>query len=168
MSATALRSKTVRRRRGQVVPCAAAREALSARADQEASTISAQVLSGHLENCPPCRELAGQIAALGRPWGVRARKDTPVGLMPLLLPLLGSAHPRAVLLRRVRSAVQSELYGARPMRWLTAAVPVVVVSVALSAGLGEHPHLVPTRPASPCTVGLSHHGAHTSRARPLR
>ena len=40
------------------------------------------------------------------------------------------------------------------VRWAAAVMPAALVAVALSLGVGCRPRLVPTRPVSPCTIGL--------------
>ena len=155
-----MRSMKAQGRRGRskrTVGCEEAREAISARIDEESPPIPGPVLEAHLNSCLSCRVFEARLATIGRQARLHAPKRAPDDLVAKLRPLLDPA-PRApwVLVHRWRpGAGPSRLSGAR---WAAAALPAALAVGALSSGVGSQPHLVPTRPPSPCTIGLSVRG----------
>ncbi|HMK97792.1 MAG TPA: zf-HC2 domain-containing protein [Acidimicrobiales bacterium] len=145
------------RRRERTVSCQEALEAVSARLDDEQVPIGERELKSHLASCATCRNFEAQAATLGRQLRLRLTRPVPEDLVPKLMPFL---EPRArpflgalkgpfAPSRRPGFAGRAQLAGAT--------MSVALAVVGLSLGVGSHPRLVPTRPPSACTVGLSAH-----------
>lgn len=146
----------------RLLGCEEAVEAVSARLDGERVPVGERDLDAHLASCPSCREFEARIADLGRRVRLMPARPVPDHLVATLAPLLepsAGSLPRALrqtLRRRFAPGTGPDWAGAAG--WAGATLSVVLVAVALSFGVGQHPHLVPTRPVSPCTEGLpSHH-----------
>jgi hypothetical protein len=142
-------------RKRAIVSCEEAREAISARLDGEQPPFSAASLDAHIVLCQPCREFEGAALAIGRRLRLRARRPVPDDLVETLVSLM-SPPPRPILvpLGRRRSGAGSGFGYAHTARWAAAILPAALAATAISFGVGSHPRLVPTRPPSPCTVGL--------------
>lgn len=154
--------------------CAEAQEAVSARLDGEPSSMAGSALDLHLARCQECRDFEMAAVAFGRRARLRAPRPVPEDLVAKLVPLLEPARPglvAAVRQWRGRAGPGSGWAGsgwaatgwASTARWAGALAPAVAAVIAISIGVGSHPHLVPTRPPSPCTVGLVVH--HVPRPR---
>jgi predicted anti-sigma-YlaC factor YlaD len=147
-----------------LVSCDEAQEALSARLDGERAPVAGPALEAHLASCPACRNFvtgAGALRCLAR---LREPRTAPDNLVATLMPLLGPA-PTGLLASVRKRRWGPPRYGlgwAGKARWAGAVVPVALAVAGISLGVGSHPHLVPTRPPSPCTIGLvarqPHHG----------
>jgi predicted anti-sigma-YlaC factor YlaD len=143
------------RGKGAVVRCEDAQEAISARLDGERHPVAGAALEMHLGNCQSCRDFEAEVVDLGRRAGLRSPRSVPEDLLAMLVPVLKPAPPPHFPSRRRRRWEQGYRPGwARTAQWAGAIVPAVLVSVALPLGLGSQPRLVPTRPPSPCTIGL--------------
>jgi hypothetical protein len=131
------------------------------------------VLEHHLAHCQECRDFEMAAVALGRPARLRAPRPVPEDLVTKLVPLLEPAPlglVAAVRRWRWREAPGSGWASggwASTARWAGALAPAVA-AVAISIGVGSHPHMVPTRPPSPCTVGLVAHHATAKEPREMR
>ena len=86
-------------------------------------------------------------------------KRVPDDLVATLMAVSEPApQPVSVPLARRRQYRPSGFGNVRTVQWAAAMVPVLVGAAALSAGMGSHARLVPTRPPTPCTAGLvAHH-----------
>jgi predicted anti-sigma-YlaC factor YlaD len=143
------------RRKRVVTRCEDAQEAISARLDGERLPFLGAAFEMHLGNCQACRDFEAEVVDLGRRAGLRAPRVVPEDLMATLVPLLEPApRPRFPSLRPRRREQGYHPGRARTAQWAGAIVPAVLVSVALPLGFGSQPRLVPTRPPSPCTIGL--------------
>ena len=138
------------------VRCEAAQGAISARLDGERPPLAGPALDAHLAGCPVCRDFETAAVALGRQARLRAPRPVPGELVAALVPLLEPARPGFLgsALQRPRKWGYG-LAWAGTARWAGAIAPAVVAAVAISVGAGPHPHLVPTRPPSACTMGLA-------------
>ena len=138
-----------------VTRCEDAQEAISARLDGERHPVPGAALEMHLGNCQACRDFEAEAVDLGRRAGLRSPRAVPADLLAMLVPVLKPAPPPHFPSLRRRRWEQGYRPGwARTAQWAGAIVPAVLVSVALPLGLGSQPRLVPTRPPSPCTIGL--------------
>ena len=137
-------------RRKPRVGCEEATEAISARIDGEELPVAGPDLDAHLAGCPACRDFEAQLAGLGRRLRLRSARPVPQDLVAILAPSL-EASPRPS-----RRPVW-RLDWPSTTRWAGATMSAVLAAVALSVGVGSHPHMVPTRPPSACTVGLRVH-----------
>jgi predicted anti-sigma-YlaC factor YlaD len=143
------------RRKRVVTRCEDAQEAISARLDDERHPVPGAALETHLGNCQACRGFEAEVVDLGRRAGLRSHRVVPDDLMAVLAPLLKpTPRPDFPLLRPRRREQGYRPGWARTAQWAGAIVAAVLVSVALPLGLGSQPRLVPTRPPSPCTIGL--------------
>jgi predicted anti-sigma-YlaC factor YlaD len=143
------------RRQSPLITCKEAQEAISACLDREWHPALGAALEGHLAICHACRGFQADAASLELQGRLRSPKPVPEDLVATLESLVKPG--RRPLLAAVRRWCHEHGLSsgcARTVRWTVAAVPVVVVSVALPLGVGSPPRLVPTRPPSPCTVGL--------------
>ncbi|HTW06724.1 MAG TPA: hypothetical protein VME46_04390 [Acidimicrobiales bacterium] len=141
----------------RAISCQQALEAASARCDGEQVPIAELDLDAHLASCGACREFDAGVAALGRQLRLRPARAVPEGLMAELAPLL---EPSARTLRFRLMSLFAPSRGpswAGTAQWAGASISVALASLGLCLGVGAHPHLVPTRPPSPCTAGLDHH-----------
>jgi anti-sigma factor RsiW len=139
----------------EVNRCEDTQEAISAGLDGEPHPALGAALEVHLANCQACRDFEADVVNIGRRARLRAPRAVPEDLMAMLAPLLEPApRPRFPPLRPRRWEQDCRPGWARSVRWVGALLPAVLVSVALPLGLGSQPRLVPTRPPSPCTVGL--------------
>jgi len=148
------------RRRGSARPvaCQEAVEAISARMDGEALPVAARDLDAHLASCAACRHFAAEAVALGRQVRLRPARPVPVDLTPKLAALLEAPAPALPREWKSRFARGAGPGWAGRAQWAGATMSVAFVALAISLGVGSHPRLVPTRPPSPCTVGLlAHH-----------
>ena len=141
------------RKKRAIVSCDEAREAISARLDGERPPFPAHSLDAHLSTCQACREFEAAALALGRSVRLRATRPVPDDLVETLVALIGPS-PRPVLISLVRRRSGAGFGYASTARWAGAIVPAALAAAAISLGVGSHPHLVPTRPPSPCTIGL--------------
>jgi predicted anti-sigma-YlaC factor YlaD len=143
------------RAQSPVITCEEAREAISACLDREWHPALGAALEGHLANCPACRGFQADVASLQLQGRLRSPKPVPDDLVSTLASLLKPGRrPLLALVRRWCQEHGLSSGWARTVRWTVAVVPAVIVSVALPLGVGSQPRLVPTRPPSPCTVGL--------------
>jgi predicted anti-sigma-YlaC factor YlaD len=138
------------------VGCEQAREAISAGLDSEGSPVAGPALAAHLTGCRSCRDFEASAADIGRRARLHTARDVPEDLVARLSPLLRPApRPLAALAGlRGRGGRPARLSSAR---WAASLLPGALAVAALSLGVGAHPHLVPTRPRSPCTIGLIAH-----------
>jgi hypothetical protein len=140
-----------------VLRCHDAQEAVSARLDGERLTVPTAALGAHLDGCRACRDFETDVMALGRRLSLRAPRPAPAELLNTLVAVLEPApRPRFWSARQWRSDHGPSSGLARVTGWAAAVVPAGLVAVALPLGVGSHPNLVPTRPPTPCTVGLAH------------
>jgi predicted anti-sigma-YlaC factor YlaD len=152
-------------RRRAVLTCAQARDDISARLDGEPMAAPPDAVEAHLAVCAPCARFAARASALGRHLWLRTAKRPPDTLLATITAagVMGSGPGwRTGAGRRglARWADAPALPYARTARWASATVPAALGLAGLLVGVGTHPHLVPTRPSTPCTAGLH------SRARP--
>lgn len=157
---------THKRAQARGLGCDLAREAVSARADNERAPVRHRRLDAHLASCPACRDFRDRLGDLGGRTGLTPAPQVPPGLASALAPLLEPTRTRAWPKSKFlgRRAQWSWHYTAQ---WVGALVPAVVALAALFTGLGSHPDLKPTHPPSRCTSWLlAHHdeepklGAH--------
>ena len=136
--------------------CDEAQEAISARLDGERPPPAGAALDAHLVSCQACRSFESGAVALGRSVRLREPRPVPDNLVATLVPLLGPEPTGlwASVRKRRWGPPRYGLYWASTARWAGAVVPVALAVVGISLGVGSHPHLVPTRPPSPCTIGL--------------
>ncbi|MGA3221122.1 MAG: hypothetical protein ABSE77_18940 [Acidimicrobiales bacterium] len=135
--------------------CEDAQEAISARMDREWHPALGAALEGHLASCHACWVFQADVASLERRGRLRSPKRVPEDLVATLAPLLEPGRrPRLARARPWRHEYALSAGWARTVRWTVAVVPAVIVFVALPLGVGSQPRLVPTRPPSPCTIGL--------------
>lgn len=149
------------RRPADVTTCELARESLSAEADGESATLTADARQRHVDGCASCRAFADDVNALNRTLRVRAA-DAPGEGASAVLALLGvpasppgepcDRAPRTARRagRRVRHAV------AAGALWAVALIPLGVAVPALAAGAFAHVHIVGTHAPSPCTLRPAH------------
>ncbi len=143
------------RRKRAIVCCEEARETISARLDGEQPPFSAPSLEAHLVACQACQDFESAVLAIGRRLSLRASRPVPADLVETLVALMGPP-PRPILvpLGRRRSGTGSGFGHGPTVRWAAAILPAALAATAISFGVGSHPRLVPTRPPSPCTIGL--------------
>jgi predicted anti-sigma-YlaC factor YlaD len=145
--------------RRAVVGCDEVQEAISARLDGERPPHAQAAVDGHLAGCGACRDFQTEVVALGRLAHLRTPRPVPADLLATLAPLVEPARPG--LRGSARYLGPGERSGpgwTRTARWAGAMVPAALAVVAIIAGVGSPPRLVPTRPPSPCTIGLvAHH-----------
>lgn len=143
------------RRKSPPIGCEEAQEAVSARLDGEWHPSLGAALEEHLANCYACREFQADVASLERRGRLRSPQPVPEDSVATLAPLLEPGR-RALLASARRWHHHCGLGSgwARTVRWTVAVAPAVIVLVALPLGVGSRPRLVPTRPPSPCTLGL--------------
>jgi len=126
--------------------------------DGEALPVAARDLDAHLASCAACRHFAAETVALGRQVRLRPARPVPVDLVARLAPLLEAPAPAFLRGWKSHIARGAGLGWAGKARWAGATMSVALVALAISLGVGSRPRLVPTRPPSPCTVGLlAHH-----------
>jgi predicted anti-sigma-YlaC factor YlaD len=144
-----------------VIGCDQAQEAVSARLDGERLPLAERQLDLHLAQCEACREFQAAVVALGRRARLREPRPVPDDFVARLEPLLEPA-PRGFpgLMGNGPRARRRPRFGwASTAQWAGAIVPAAVAVVAIQLGVGSSSHLVPTRPPSPCTIGLvARHG----------
>ena len=143
------------------VDCDAASEAISARLDGEELPIAGRDLDDHLAGCPACRDFEAQVANLGRQVALMSARPMPEGLVAVVAAMVEPSHRWLEWTSRYLPLAASRSGWARRLQWAGGTLPAVVAVVAISMGAGSPLHLVPTRPPSPCTAGLSGH--HASR-----
>jgi hypothetical protein len=153
MSTSAHRPLSGRFHRARTVVCEDAQQALSARFDDEPLPLPGAVLDTHLVTCQACQDFQTNIVTLGRLAPLRAPRRVPEDLLATLAPLLGPASgPESLGHTQLRRGPR---FGSLlNFGWAAPTVPATLALVAISLGVGTHPHMVPTRPPSPCTVGL--------------
>lgn len=158
MSPTALWPSPKRRGAVPALPCAEAREAVSASLDSETSPWPESAVARHLGQCPLCRSFLREVQVLPRPPRLHGPKPVPAHLTQSLLPLVarvGGARPIGRTWGRHRPS-HYPIFGPRlSVRWLATLLPALAVVGAVSSGAVSSPKLVPARPPSPCTIGLS-------------
>jgi len=140
------------------VACEEALEAISARMDGEGSPVSDRDLDNHLAGCRLCRDFEVQVTALGRPAPLTSARPIPEDLVPKLTSMVDPPRRRFARVGIRRPLLHTRRW-ASGFQWAGATLPAVLAAVAISMGAGSHPHLVPTRPPSPCTAGLVVHHA---------
>ena len=143
-----------------LIGCDEACEAISARLDSEEVPVSRRDLDAHMARCTACREFEAQVLLLGRRVGLTPARSVPTDLVATLTAMVGPSGPRTAALVRRHPLPRARFSWASRAQWAAIAIPAVVATVAISMGVGAHPHLVPTLPPSPCTAGLAVH--HTS------
>lgn len=116
--------------------CALVREALSALRDREAPPIPAELAEEHLVRCEGCRAFVARLDVL----------DALVA--PAVRPLHGLEEP--VVAAPGRRDCPRQLG-----RWAAAFLPLAFAGGAFASGLAAPAATRPTRPATPCTVGLA-------------
>jgi predicted anti-sigma-YlaC factor YlaD len=147
---------TGRARKRPPIACADAQESISAGLDGERPPLSRPVLEAHLATCEVCRYFGTNVTGIGRSARVRSTVPVPEGLVASLLPLVEPTPRRAwVRLRAGRRREGRRSTWARTAQWAGAMAPAIAAAVALPLGVWTHPHLVPDRPPSTCTVGLA-------------
>lgn len=135
--------------------CERAREAVSARLDGEELPVSATALEAHMSCCPGCRDFEVRALAVSRQFSLRSPVPVPSGLVGALVPLLGPPErPLRAAMARRRWRLQEQVALSAKVRWVAAMVPAALAAGAISMGVGSHPHLAPSRPATACTAGL--------------
>jgi predicted anti-sigma-YlaC factor YlaD len=150
------RPATGRVRKRPPVACTDAQEAISAELDGERPPLSRPDLEAHLSHCEVCRYFETSVTSIGRSARLQSAVPVPEGLVASLLPLVGAAPRRAWGWPRTSPGPERRRsIWARAAQWAGAMAPAIVASVALPLGVGTHPHLVPDRPPSKCTIGLS-------------
>jgi predicted anti-sigma-YlaC factor YlaD len=151
------------RGRSPVVGCDQATEAVSARLDRERLPLAEADLDLHLAHCEGCRDYETAAVALVRRARLREPRAVPGDLVARLAPLLEPA-PRGLpgLVARGRRGRRPRV-GWATAQWAGAMVPAAIAVVAISLGAGSSSHLVPTRPPSPCTIGLVARHGHGPR-----
>ena len=143
------------RARAAVVTCEGAKESISARLDGERHPLAEPALAHHLAGCRACRDFEADAVAIGRRALLRAPRPVPGDLVASLVPLLEASPTGLLATKRHRHRARAPSFGwTSSARWAAALVPAATAIVAVSVGVGSNPHLVPTRPPSPCTVGL--------------
>jgi predicted anti-sigma-YlaC factor YlaD len=143
------------RARAAAVTCEEATESISARLDGERHPLAEPALAQHLAGCPACRDFEADAVAIGRRALLRAPRPVPGDLMASLVPLLEPSPTGLLATKRHRRRERPPSFGwTSTARWAGVLVPAITAVAAISLGLGSHPHLVPTRPPSPCTAGL--------------
>lgn len=108
--------------------CEDAQEALWARIGTEHAGLPPASLDAHLARCPRCRALEAAITALGREARIRPVRQPPPQLVNRLRQVRKEWDPLEPPRRRFRTSPTPVL------RWVAAAVPVVVLSVSLMFG----------------------------------
>ena len=99
---------------------------------------------------------------LGRRARLRAPRQVPDDLLATLVPLLEPDRPGLLAGARRHRQTTAGLGWVRTAGWAGAFVPAALVVAGICMGVGSHPNLVPTRPPSPCTVGLvARHSQHS-------
>lgn len=144
-------------RKEALVGCEEACEAISARLDSERLPVGDRDLDAHLARCATCREFEAQVLVLAHKVGLRSARPVPKDLVAALAAMVEPADPPTTGLVRRCSLHWARFGWASRLQWAGIAIPAVVAAVAISMGAGTHTHLVPTRPPSPCTVGLALH-----------
>jgi anti-sigma factor RsiW len=143
------------RARVVTVNCEEAKEAISARLDGERHPLTGPPLGSHLATCQACRAFEVDAVAIGRRALLRAPRPVPTDLVASLVQLLEPAPTGPLAVARRRHWERAPGFGLTSTAcWAGALIPAATAVAAISLGLGSHPHLVPTRPPSPCTVGL--------------
>jgi Putative zinc-finger len=145
------------RARRRAVACTEVRLAVSAGRDGERSLLSARTVDRHLTGCPACRSFRSELDGIVPVFRLSAPRPVPDRLVAMLaeeLPTGGSATQTGRL-------PNARGWSAAP-RWATIA-PAVVAVVALPLGAWSHPHVVPSRQPTPCTIGI--HGRHPPPSR---
>ncbi len=147
-------------RRGFIVDCALAREAISALADGEEPPIAEAVADSHLARCEACRRFQSRIRSLTR--------ETSVAVLPpiadrtseivALLTTLDHAQTACAAKGRPRGDRRSGSWG-RATQWVASVVPLGVAVPSLALGLFSHTHVVASHVLTPCTMLLVHHVA---------
>ena len=137
-----------------LLSCSSAREAMSARFDQEPARTSDEAIDAHLDACSKCREFDSRLANLARPLRIRPTTTVP----PTLLPLLRGARATGNTVdtsRRWRPRFELP----RVAGWAMAAVPAALAIVALAQlGVGHVTHYPPALTPTRCTsYFLVHH-----------
>jgi predicted anti-sigma-YlaC factor YlaD len=142
-----------------VIPCTEAREAISARLDGEQLPVSGASLDDHVAACGDCARFEADAVVLGGRARLRAVKRLPDDLLATLMAISEPAlQPVSVPLARRRQYRPSGFGTVRTVQWAAAILPVLLGAAALSAGVGSHARLVPTRPPTACTAGfVAHH-----------
>jgi predicted anti-sigma-YlaC factor YlaD len=139
--------------------CAEAREALSARFDEEAVPVRSGALNVHLDACPDCRAFERSLSALDRQLpAVQATHPVPPGLRALLASELPE-EPTG----RWRHPQWKRRHGwSWRLRWAAALVPTIALATLLPVVAGSEPVQQPHKPV-PCptvrhTNWLREHG----------
>jgi predicted anti-sigma-YlaC factor YlaD len=137
-------------RRPVLVPCDLARQAVSARLDDEGLTMAGSAVDDHLASCSSCRGYLVAATALRRRFSLREPRRPP-SLVVEALVLAGPAPgSRPSLLRRRRIGRA----GVARLRFVSTLVAVVAAAVAIPIGASAHARILPTGARTPCTAGL--------------
>ena len=112
-------------------------------------------LDAHLAGCPACRDFEAQVATLGRQVALTSARPMPEGLVAVVAAMVEPSHRWLEWTSRYLPLAGSRSGWASRLQWAGGTLPAVVAVVAISMGAGSPLHLVPTRPPSPCTAGLS-------------
>jgi predicted anti-sigma-YlaC factor YlaD len=145
----------------RVIGCGQAQEAVSARLDGEGFPLAEPDLDLHLAHCEACRRFQATAVALRRRARLREPRPVPDDLVARLAPLLEPAPrgSRALVGFGHRGRRRPGFGWVSRAQWVAAVVPAAVAVVGIYLGVGPSSHLVPTRPPSPCTIGLeARHG----------
>jgi len=134
-----------------VVACGLAREAISALLDGERSPIDGATVRAHLDSCSACRDFESQVPFLTRR-GLLRRFEPAPDLAAEILESLGTGVHRADR----RNDPRRREHRRRAMQWAVATLPICAAVPALALGTFTHPHIVPSRAPTPCTVSLHH------------
>jgi anti-sigma factor RsiW len=142
------------------VACETVRQELSARLDDEQTTVKAGVVADHVAKCKACSRFHGQAADLSRLFALRRSRPLPGGLVPMLSSIVHSdLSLRSSARRRWWGRPVTSRGGALP--WMAAVVPACVAVVALPLGAAATAPPVSSHVPTPCTVGLVHHDRAT-------
>ena len=142
------------RARAVVVTCEEAKESISARLDGEPPPWPSRSWLTISPRCPACRDFEADAVAIGRRALLRAPR--PVPRIGGQLGPAARGRPYGLAGRGTTTALgaTSGFGWNSTARWAGALVPAATAVAAISLGVGSHVHLVPTRPPSPCTIGL--------------
>jgi predicted anti-sigma-YlaC factor YlaD len=138
----------------RTVSCAKVRELLSAALDGEGPAELPAAAARHLTTCVACREFEDKTAVLTRQLRIRALESIP-DLTGEILRRIAEVEPIAtpiVVEERRWTAPTTAM-----TRWALAIVPLGLALSSLASGAFTKPHIVPSRPVTPCTASLAHY-----------
>ena len=145
-------------RRPTAIDCDEARQAVSARLDDERSSVSESSYDAHMASCRTCREFQSQVQSLRpltRQLRLRVLKAPPDELVERVSSLREVGPPLHPSPRRTTRPYHSNWL--RVTQWVAAGAPAAVAVPALALGAFVHPHIVGTHVPTPCTFYLLNH-----------